>query len=169
MGRRNGGWTGPVLLRNPQGLGGSGRACLVFPLPTWLRGACWAPEPGPPPSEAPSGHVGPRGVGWREEGGRGREMDSWGGTLRDQRIRGGVAGVSPAHSGPRKAAGGPGWVLCLLGPPPAALVLGWGGEEERRMERGSLGSEDQGGAQTGGMGKKTRPIYMLSTRDPLQT
>ena len=87
-GRTNGGQTGPAPLRGgrekggvpwPGGtLGGSedqGRHGGCFPHPLRTREACWAPRPGPPPSKATSGHKGSRGVGGRDEGGRGGEAD----------------------------------------------------------------------------------------------
>ena len=42
---------------------------LVFPSPIQPHGSCWGPGPGPPPSEDPSGRVGPGGVG-ESRGGR---------------------------------------------------------------------------------------------------
>ena len=87
----------------------------------------WGPagsRPGPSFSGVPSGLVGPRGMGGREEGGRGREADGGGVTLQDQKIREGAVGVSPTHSGPGKPAGLLSLVLCSLRPPPALGVLG---------------------------------------------
>ena len=65
--------------RGPLGSEDQGGMCLAFPLPTRPWEACLAPGPGPPPSRAPSSHVGPRGMGGREERGRGGEADGGGG------------------------------------------------------------------------------------------
>ena len=80
-------------------------------------------------------------MGREEEGG-------WGGALRDWRIRGGVEGISPTHSGPRRPAGLPGLVFHFPGSSLVHVgprgVEGGRGEEERWTGRGSPGSEDQG-------------------------
>ena len=161
-GRRSGGQTGPAHLRGgwegegfprregPSGarrIGGS--AASVSPAqqarrPAGLPGrspAHWAPGPGPPFSRAPSSLVGPKG--WergREEGGRQGEADGGGGTLQDQRIRGGMAGISPHPLGPQEACWAPSLVLHSPGPPPASWVLGaWEGGKEEKKKRGQWG------------------------------
>lgn len=48
-----------------------GERQLVIPCPISSWEACWGPRPGPPPSEVPYGCMGARGIGGREEGGRG--------------------------------------------------------------------------------------------------
>ena len=60
--------------RDPPGLSGFGGVRLVFPPPSRPWEACWAPAQGPPPSEAPSSLLGPRGIGGRE---RGKEEEKW--------------------------------------------------------------------------------------------
>lgn len=71
-------------------------------------------------------------------------MDGMGGTLEDQRTRGGAAGVSPTHSGPRKPASLLGPVLLSPRPPLAAGVLGaWVGDRKRRRERWVGALQDQ--------------------------
>lgn len=105
--RRRGGWWGET-----SGIGGSGKNVPSIPPPTWAPGSLQGSWVRSSALQGPLCHVGPRGVGGREEEGRGREADGVG-SLWNQRIRGSIAGVSLTLS------------LCPLGPPPpAAWVLG---------------------------------------------
>ena len=55
-------------------------ACLAFRLPNWTPGSLQGSRPGLPFSGAPSGLVGPRGVGRREKG-EYQEKQTWRGPL----------------------------------------------------------------------------------------
>ena len=94
-----GGGRGEVDGGGPSGIRGSGELQLAFPCPRRPWKACWGPGPGSPPSEAPSGRMGPRGVGG--SGGRRVEANR-GRTLQEQRIagRGGGGGTFPPLTRP---------------------------------------------------------------------
>ena len=139
-----GGGRGSHAWRDPEGLGGSGGVHLVFPLPSRPREACGAPGPGPPTSEAPSGLRWSQGHR-REVGGRRGEAGGRGPSGR--RIRGGVEGVSPAHSGPRKPAGLPGQFSILPGPLQTPGSYEHGREGEGGKRRGGCGSGGGGTLQ----------------------
>ena len=124
-----GGWERGGVPTPGRTLGGSedeGRVRLAFPLPNQAPGSLLGPGLGSPPSGAPAGHAGPRGVG---RGRRGGEADREG----PSRIGGSgeMQLVSPTHLGPGKPGGLPDLVPCLLGSPPAAWVIGAGSEKRR--------------------------------------
>ena len=121
----------------PEGWLGGGRVSHTWGDPQGLRsgGGCqsradWAGRPARLPGQilCPQrplpGHIGPRVVGEREEGGRKGETDGERGTLQDREIREGVAGVSPTHLAPGSLQGSQTRSLALQGPLWASLVLG---------------------------------------------
>ena len=65
--------------------------------PIGPREAFWASRSGPLLSGAPSGRMGPRGIGGME---RWKKRGQGGGTLQEWRIRRNASSISPAHSDP---------------------------------------------------------------------
>lgn len=135
---------GEVDGEGPSGIGGSREAWSVFPLPTWAWEACWVPRPAPRPSGAPFGHVGLKGMGEREEGGKRNTGGLWRGDPPGPEDQGRHNGHFPHPLGPREAC----WGLPPSRTPSSCLVLGaWSREDEKRQTgRGPFGSEDQQGA-----------------------